>query len=490
MKRKQIIEWLQEKIHIAWLIAWASLAALVGIAVAPVTGAVFADSSWMIIAVSLLVPVCIRRTRYVVVLAVLAGLMIGLWRGSSAFAEIARYAPYIGTRQLITGTVSEDTSYGPNGDLRMRMSNVHIGQQLLPGTMWISASKPADIKRGDVVTVSGLLSEGFGNIPASMYRAEVGHIERPYPGDVGRRVRDWFGSGVSRAMPVDDASLAMGFLVGQKLTASETLVDQLRTVGLIHAVVASGYHLTVLVGVVRRLFVKVSKYLTTLLSVGMIGGFIMITGFSPSMTRAGLVSGLSLAAWYYGRVIHPLVLLPFAAAITALIQPAYVWGDVGWYLSFVSFAGVIICAPLLKAYFWGDNKVGLIGDILLATFAAQLLTLPLTVHTFGYFSPYALLANLFVVPLVPFVMLLTFISGLAGLFLPLVVGLFGLSVQVLLGYMKWVVDVTAHLPGAKMEVTFGIPALIAGYFAIILLLIYLWRKTRYDFRAPDTDRLL
>ena len=172
--------------------------------------------------------------------------------------------------------------------------------------------------------VRGLLGTGFGNTAASMFHAEIVDATRPYPGDMGRRLRDWFGSGVKRSMPPEDASLAMGFLVGQKITVDETLMDQLRTVGLIHAVVASGYHLTVLVGVVRRIFLRVSKYLSTLMSAFMIGGFIMVTGFSPSMSRAGLVSGLSLWAWYYGRVVHPIVLLSFAPPISHV--PSAIFG--------------------------------------------------------------------------------------------------------------------------------------------------------------------
>lgn len=482
--------WFRQRIHVSWHIAWISVAILVGIATAPLMGATFADGAWVVIALAMIVTVCVKRTRYMIFVGVAAGLLIGLYRGGMASAAVAGYAPYIGNSVVVTGRVSEDTSYGPSGDLRVRLSDVRVGQHSLPGALWISATKPAEIKRGDMLTLRGTLSKGFGTIPASMYRAEILKIERPSPGDIGRRARDWFGGGVNQAMPADDANLAMGFLVGQKLTVSESLVDQLRTVGLIHAVVASGYHLTVLVGVVRRLFMNVSKYLSTLFSGVMIVGFIMITGFSPSMSRAGLVSGMSVAAWFYGRVIHPLVLLPFTAAVTALIQPAYVWGDVGWYLSFTSFAGVLLAAPLIHAYFWGDKKTGIIGEVLLATFAAQLLTLPLTVHVFGYFSAYALLANLLVVPLVPLVMLLTFIAGVVGLVLPGAAHLFGLPVQLLLGYMTTVVDWIAHLPHAKTELSFGMGALAVSYVAIGSVLLFLWRRTKYDFCQDNSEKLL
>lgn len=101
----------------------------------------------------------------------------------------------------------------------------------------------------------------------------------------------------------------------------------------------------------RKLFLKLSKYLSALLSGIMILCFMAVTGLSPSMTRAGLVSSMSLLAWYYGRGFHPFVLLPVAAAITVLLQPSYVWGDLGWQLSFAAFIGVMVLGPLLQAYF-------------------------------------------------------------------------------------------------------------------------------------------
>lgn len=482
--------WWSQQIHISWFIAWISVAFLLGIAIAPKTQGIFTDISWIVMGIILVVMVVRSRKRHMVFIVVIAGLLFGLTRGSTAYHSLAGYKSYYGKHVVVTGMVSEDTSYGPKGDLRLRVSAVRVDQHNLPGTMWVSSSDPAEIKRGDIVTLSGVVGEGFGNIPASMFKAKLVTIERPVPGDVGRRIRDKFGEGVSNAMPPEDANFAMAYLVGQKLSVSEALVDQLRTVGLIHAVVASGAQLTILVGVARRLFIKISKYLSTLFAGGMITGFILITGFSPSMTRAGLVSGLSIAAWYYGRVIHPLVLLPFSAAITAFIKPEYVWGDVGWYLSFAAFTGVILFAPLVHQYFWGKKKPSVVRELLVATFAAQLLTLPLVVHVFGYYSPYAIVANMLVVPLIPLTMLLTFISGIVGLIFPAIAIILGKSVSAILQYMTSVVAWIAHLPKAKTELDFGVLPLLLCYIGIVGITIFLWRSTSFDFREKKSEKLL
>ena len=105
---------------------------------------------------------------------------------------------------------------------------------------------------------------------------------------------------------------------------------------------------------------------------------------------------LSLLAWYYGRSFHPVILLFFVAALSLLINPSYGWNDLGWALSFLSFAGVMILAPLLQAYFFGDKKPGTVRQILGETFSAQLVTAPLLIMTFGQISVVGL-------PFVPFI---------------------------------------------------------------------------------------
>ncbi len=303
--------------------------------------------------------------------------------------------------------------------------------------------------------------------------------------DVGLKVRDKFADSVKKVIPEPQSSLAVGFLVGQHSNLPNDLEKQLKIVGLTHIIVASGYNLTILVVFARRLLLRFSKFMATFFASTMIFGFIAITGLSPSMTRAGLVSALSLAAWYYGRKIHPLVLLPFAAAITVAYNPGYVWGDIGWYLSFASFAGVLIFAPLAHRFIWKDKKPGVIREIFIATFCAQLATLPIIIFTFGHYSVYALISNLLVLPLIPIVMVLTFCAGITGLFLPGLATLFGFPAAIILRYMTSVISFIANLPGAQGTVSINVMTVSMAYSLLIACAYLLWRKTHYNFRTEN-----
>lgn len=464
-----------------------ALGVVVGTALCAGVSIAFDLTPCLVMAASFMALVVAKRWRLFLALACIAGLILGGWRGSGKQQALQGYLPLVGQIVEAYGQVHEDTSIGAKGDQRLRLSEVVInGSERLPGEAWVSTITPLEIKRGDKVTLSGRLEAGFGNLAASMYRAQLIKAERPYPGDIARRVRDLFADSIRRSIVEPQASLGIGYLTGQHSTLPATLNEQLRTVGLTHVVVASGYNLTILAAFARRLLIRFSKYLATLTAVVMISGFVLITGLSPSMSRAALVAALSLATWYYGRTIHPFVLLPFAAAVTVLINPSFAWGDIGWCLSFAAFIGVIVVAPIMRAYLWGtQTQPGTLWQLMIDTAAAQLVTLPIILFAFGSYASYALVANILVVPLVLLAMLLTCFAGVSGLLLPGFAHLAGWPAQVLLSYMLGIVHYVAELPGARGTVSFGLMALISSYVALILIFTGMWRLTTYRFRGND-----
>lgn len=477
---------LRRRIHISWLIAlWCGLF-VVGVALVPSIGqAQFASMVWLWLG-SLLGGIGMwRRRLYIVPGVIISGLIIGLWHGSLMRSQLDVYVGLIGKVATVQGVVTDDPDVGKSHEMLLRLNKLHIDGHETAGTVWISASGQKDVRRSDIVTVRGKLVAGFGSFAASIYRAGIVKVERPEPGDVARQVRDGFGDKVRQAIDEPEVSLGLGYLVGQRRSLPPELDQALVTAGLTHVVVASGYNLTILVRFARRLFVKVSKYLATVAASGMVLSFVAITGASPSMTRAGIVSGLSLAAWYYGRAFHPLVVLPFAAAITVALNPSYAWNDLGWQLSFAAFGGVMIVAPLLQRYFFGDVKPGAIRQILGETIAASIVTLPILVLAFGQFSNVALIANLLVLPLVPLAMILTFGAGIGAIVAPGLAHVVGLPAEWLLGYMVQVTEYLAGLSWAQTIVTIQPWVVWVAYVVIGGVCLYVWRVTHFDLREAN-----
>lgn len=477
---------LRRRLHTSWLIAVLAVGVLMGVvAVRYVDQFVFGSIAWLMAGVGLFALVLWQRYIYLMPLIFIGGMLVGLWRGSIEQYQLTIFKQLYGHHVRVVGSVSEDVDVGKKGEVVMRLDNLVMDGHSLAGKVWVTTQNNADIKRGDKVAVEGRLLEGFGTFSATMYHANLGKIERPQPGDVARQVRDWFANAVRLAIPEPQASLGIGYLVGQRRALPEDLATALQIAGLTHIVVASGYNLTILVRLARRLFAKISLYTSVLMASGMIVSFITVTGASPSMARAGLVAGLSLLAWYFGRKFHPLILLSIVAAVTILVNPSFAWGDLGWQLSFAAFVGVMVVAPLAQRYFFGEKKPGTMRQILGETVAAQLVTLPILVLAFGQFSNVAVVANLLVLPFVPLAMLLTFIAGIGGLMLPSVASVIGLPAQWLLQYMIGVAEYLSKLPWAQAQIEINGWFVTASYAVIMLGSVYMWRKTKFNLRDSN-----
>lgn len=468
----------------SWMIAWSCTGFIIGVILAR-EWSVFLSVAWLLTGISLCLLAAQGMRLWLVPIAIVGGLTLGLWRGSDVQHTMSGYKHVVGTNVAIYGTVSEDVDRNQRGQLVLRLRNVHIENKPIAGSMWVTLSDDATIRRSDIVFVHGKISKGFGNFAASMYSADVRKVKRPVPGDVALEVRDHFASGVRAAIDDPEASLGLGYLVGQRRGLPEELDTALQAAGLMHIVVASGYNLTILVRLARRLFERVSKYLSLITSAGMIIGFIAITGLSPSMSRAGLVAGLSLLAWYYGRRFHPLVLLPLAMAITLIVQPSYAWGDLGWQLSFAAFGGVMILAPLVQAYLFGDRPERTLRRIFIETIAATITTLPILLAAFGQFSVVAPIANMAILPFVPLAMLATFVAGVGGLLVPVFASIIGYPAQLILTYMTSMAQQIGGVPWALQEVSVGPMAVTLSYGLILVACIYMHRVTHYSLRASS-----
>ena len=473
---------LRQRVHVSWVIALGCTFFVVGVWTAQYS----ALSSWWYVGAGLLAGVGIwRRQLFVLPCIVLAGLIAGMCYGSFVSRGLEVYKPLIGMTLTLKGRVKEDLSMTAKGLAVVQLDHISYSGDDLPGSVWASIIGHPKAKRGDSVILSGKTTAGFGTFALTMFTAKIVSVATPQPGDVGRVVRDWFADAIRKGIPEPEASLGIGYLTGQKSALPPDLATALQIAGLSHIVVASGYNLTILVRLSRRFFMKVSKFMSVFASGMMIAGFIAMTGLSPSMTRAGLVSSLSLLTWYYGRQFHPFVLLPFAAAITVLWQPSYAWGDLGWQLSFAAFAAVMIVGPLLQNYFFGEKKPGLVRQVLGETVAAHIVTLPIVVPVFAYISNVAIPANILIVPLVPLAMLLTFIVGITALTIPAIVEIVGLPASWLLHYMTFTSQYLAGLPWAKTTIVTPWWVIVVYIILLIAGCIYMQRKTGFKLREVN-----
>lgn len=452
---------------------------LLGLALAKIAP-YFASLVWAIAAI-LTLPLCIKKRAVVAFpAAIVAGLLLGLWQGSAISQQLTSYNKFIDQKVIVRGQVSDDAVYAGDGQLDFRLLHVQVNGHPLPGQVRIKSIASDKPQRGDTLQATGTLRDGFGPYQAAIYFATTQTLAPS--NDPINDLRHQFAASIYTNIPEPQASLGLGFLLGLKSQLPDGLTDQLQILGLTHIVVASGYNVTILVRVARRLLQKRSKFQTVVVAVGLMAGFVMVTGFSASMTRAALVTSLALAAWYYGRTIHPVTILLVAASATAMVNPLFLWSDLGWWLSFLAFAGVMLLAPLIQHRMFGpDAKPKLVGQVVLETISAQILTLPIIVCIFGNVAVLAVVANVLIVPLIPLAMLATFAGGLVGLFVPSIAAYVALPATWLLTYITEVARLMASIPWASMSFSIAVPVMIASYAAMALIGWILWRKTKHNY---------
>lgn len=466
------------------LIIWFLVSVLCGLFYAKYTTPL--SVIWCVASLALLVMLP-RKDLFALGALVILGFMFGWWRGGILQQQTAIYNDLYTEKITLVGRATEDGTYGFKSQLTFTVEKAYTSAGALPGKIKVSGFGAANVNRHDIVQVTGKLYPTRGGKQASISFADIdviGSASSPI-----ETFRKRFMAGMENALPEPAASFGLGLLVGERSLLPADVALVLTAVGLTHIVAVSGYNLTIIIHAVGRLKRIFSRFQTLILSLFLVYGFILVTGFSPSIVRAALVGCIGLLAWYFGRKIRPLVVLLFAAALTGFVNPFYVWGDIGWYLSFLAFFGVLIMAPLAIKIIWKrpSDQAPLLGVVAAESFAAQIVTLPLILLIFGRLSIVGFIANIIIVPMVPIAMLLSFFAGLAGMIAPAISGWIALPARLWLNGMLWIADWFARLPHATALVKISVTSFVVLYGVIFLIVLGLNRRAQSVILEPTSS---
>lgn len=188
------------------------------------------------------------------------------------------------------------------------------------------------------------------------------------------------------------ASLVLGSRAAQ---LDFDLQDAFREVGLAHALAASGFHVSLLVGVVFVLTRRLAVRLQQGILLAVLGIYLALTGFTPSVLRAAVMGAAAMLVLTEPRLegkvrLNPLGTLLVAAVLLLIYQPLWIT-DLGFQLSFAATLGLLVGAGPIGSRL--DFLPPAVATALAVPLAAQIWTLPLQVAIFGRIPTYSLLAN-------------------------------------------------------------------------------------------------
>jgi len=359
---------------------------------------------------------------------------------------------FVGDRLRVTGMLERPEPFATNGGRTFRY-DAFLAKGGVFGSM----------QRADVVVVGR--ERGF----ALMLRRVL------------QGARDGFMRSLNRALPEPESALASGLITGGKQGLGKELVTVFTTVGLVHIVVLSGYNVMIVAESILRLFVALPRRLAFSLAAFVIALFVLAAGAGAAAARAGLMALLALLARATGRTYAVVRALLLTLAVMVAWSPLALLHDPGLKLSFTATLGLILGAPLLIPRLQWIPWEGL-REIVATTLAAQIAVLPLLLYQTGNLSPFALLANVLVLPFIPLAMALGTAAALVTMAtaslteLPAIVA--GLPAYAVLAYVIAVAEAVADLPYARTIIPpFPFWVVVGAYGALALLVRIVQKRT-------------
>jgi competence protein ComEC len=337
---------------------------------------------------------------------------------------------------LITGYLVEPPDYRDTyTNLRMEVEKVDTGDGDLSvhGLILVRASSNQTFEYSERIRVRGKLktppeNEDFSyrdylaaqHIHSYMSSAEVTVL----PGNGGNPVskalyafKERSLNNIYRIFPDPESSLLAGILLGEDTGLTRELQQAFKNTGTAHIIAISGFNISIIAALFVTFF---SRFLGprngAILAVIGIAFYTVLVGGDAAVVRAAIMGSLALFARQVGRRQFALNTLLAVALLMNLWNPLYLW-DVGFQLSFFATLGLILYAEpfsqfanrIITKYFptsAAERFAQLFSEFVLLTLAAQLTTIPIMAYHFQRLSLVSFIANPFILPAQPAVMIL------------------------------------------------------------------------------------
>ncbi len=327
--------------------------------------------------------------------------------------------------------------------LRAEVQSVDTGDEVLPVRGLILVRLPGQqfFEYGDLLRLRGKLEappvgELFSyrdylarqGIYAYLRNAEVTYLEgggNPIL-RLTFRLRAYSRRLLHRFYPDPEASLLAGILLGDESGLTESWQRAFKVTGTSHIIAISGFNIAIIVAIFSALFGRLlgPRRGAIFVVIG-VALYTIMVGAMASVVRSAIMGTLSILGQLLYRRQVGLNTLAFTAALMALISPFVLW-DVGFQLSFFATLGLILFGgPLQEGAQRWLERLGVpaiflspgaqfLSDSVLLTLAAQLTTLPIIAYHFQQISLIAFVANPFILPVQPAVMILGGLSVILG----------------------------------------------------------------------------
>lgn len=288
-------------------------------------------------------------------------------------------------------------------------------------------------------------------------------------------IKDRFLENISLVLGEPHAALAGGLVVGEKSALGKELTEDFRRAGLIHIVVLSGYNITIIATMMRKVLSFLPRSSGIVIGIISIIIFGILVGGGATVIRSCIMAVIALSGELL-RKDYAVTRALFIAALVMLIHnPLILLYDPSFQLSFLATFGLIVLAgPLEKIFSFVTEKFGM-RSVVASTLAAQIFVSPLILYMMGDLSIVGIFVNVIVLPFIPLTMLFVFLAGMLGFFSRYASQFAGWISHILLSYELLVVRVSARLPFAIISLPAFSIRIVWGVY-VIYYAFFLWTR--------------
>lgn len=285
---------------------------------------------------------------------------------------------------------------------------------------------------------------------------------------------------ISQLWHEPQASFMAGLLYGYR-GGLGSLNELFNVTGVTHIVAISGFNITIIATILMIISTHLlipRKKAFWLITFGIIL-FVIFVGMSASVVRAGVMAIILLIGKQIGRSSRIGNVLLLTAAVMTFVNPLVLVWDAGFQLSFLATMGLVYLVPLFENKFRFIPETLGFRETIIATLSATLATLPLILFQFERLSLVAIVVNVLVVWIVPWIMLAGFAAVLFGLFsisigrIIAIIGAWGM--QYIISVVTWF----ASLPFAAVDVSIPWWLMVTLYGGMVYFVFMNQKKTVY-----------
>ena len=283
------------------------------------------------------------------------------------------------------------------------------------------------------------------------------HVAHPPAMDI---LHDWRGQlklSLNHYLDAQEAGAMAAIVLGDRGQIPKEINTVFRHTGTGHILVIAGLHMAMMTAMVIFVLklIRIPRSWQVFLSILLVFTYALLTGGSVPVVRAAFMASIILAAFTVELESDSLNSLSFAALIILLMDASNLF-EISFQLSFAAVAAIVILyTPLEKRLSFCPKWL---ACALSVSTAAWIGITPFQIWHFGTISPVALVANLFIVPLLDLTVALGLSLAIAGL---------------------WAAPLAWSLAGC-LKVVFNLMVVVAFWFSKVPYgYIQLWQPHRF-----------